>query len=56
MEIWNKHSSKKNKHSCISMNKLMELDANVLPEDRMEAKNPIEKMKKEYKNHKKSSR
>ena len=40
-------------HRHMQVNKLMELDADVLTEDRIEQKHSIEKMKKEYKNKKK---
>ena len=45
-----KRDSHNNKH--MRVNKLMELDAEVPEADRISAKNPIEKMKKEYKNRK----
>lgn len=51
-ESASKRDSHNNKHMMV--NKLMELDAAVLPEDRIEAKHPIGKMKKEYKNRRKS--
>ncbi len=40
-------------HRHMRLNKLMELDADVLAEDRIKQKHLIEKMKKEYKNKKK---
>ena len=40
------------KSRSMRVNKLMKLDANVAPEDRIEAKIPIVKMKAEYKNPK----
>lgn len=45
-------ASKKDSHNNRHMrvNKLMKLDANVLQDDRISVKHPIEKMKKEYKN------
>ena len=45
-----KRDSHNNRH--MRVNKLMELDLDVKPTDRIEAKHPIEKMKKEYKNRK----
>ncbi len=45
-----KRDSHNNRH--MRVNKLMELDQDVKPADRIEAKHPIEKMKKEYKNRK----
>ena len=42
---WDSHN---NRH--MRVNKLMELDAQVKDEDRIPARFPIEKMKKEYKN------
>lgn len=45
-----KRDSHNNRH--MRVNKLMELDLDVKPADRIEAKHPIEKMKKEYKNRK----
>lgn len=52
-EPW-KSASKRDSHNNRHMrvNKLMELDMEVLPEDRIMARNPIEKMTKEYKNRK----
>jgi len=50
---WNassKRDSHNNRH--LRVNKLMELDTTVPKGDRIVAKNPIEKMKKEYKNRK----
>lgn len=45
-----KRDSHRNRHMMV--NKLMALDAMVLPGDRIAALKPIEKMKKEYKNYK----
>ena len=53
-EPWNAASgfdNHNNRHMMV--NKLMELDANVPAKDRIKARIPIDKMKKEYKNHKK---
>ena len=50
-ESASKRDSHNNRH--MRVNKLMGLDATVLPGERIIAKNPIEKMKKEYKNRKK---
>ncbi len=51
---WNS-ASKKDSHNNRHMrvNKLMELDAQVIQKNRIATKNPIEKMKKEYKNKRK---
>lgn len=49
-ESASKRDSHNNRH--MRVNKLMELDAVVAMEDRLVARNPIEKMKKEYKNKK----
>ncbi len=48
-----KFATKPDKHNNCHMrvNKLMKLDEVVSPEDRILARIPIEKMKKEYKNH-----
>lgn len=43
-----KRDSHNNRH--MRLNKLMELDTQVRDEDRIPARFPIEKMKKEYKN------
>ena len=45
-----KRDSHNNRH--MRVNKLMKLDLDVKPKDRIEAKHSIEKMKKEYKNRK----
>ena len=50
-ESASKRDSHNNRH--MRVNKLMELDGSVLSKERIKAKNPIEKMKKEYKNRKK---
>lgn len=46
-----KRDSHNNRH--LRVNKLMDLDGIVSPKERIIAKHPIEKMKKEYKNRKK---
>ena len=48
MSIEDSHNNRRMK-----ANKLMELDGSVFSKGRIKAKNPIEKMKKEYKNRKK---
>lgn len=50
-ETASKPDSHNNRH--MSVNKLMSMDADVLPENRIEPKQHIEKMRTEYKNKKK---